>query len=81
MEETFENKNLSFKDSPVKNTNNAINSNKCNQCDYASSQSGHLTEHLKTNGGEKPNKCNQCEYASSQAGHLRKHLKTHSGKK
>ena len=33
--------------------------NKCNQCDYASFQAGHLREHLKTHSGEKSNKCNQ----------------------
>ena len=81
MEETFENENLSLKDSLVKKTNNAIKSNKCNQCDFASSHTGHLREHFKTHSGEKPNKCNQCDYASSQAGNLRTHLKTHNGEK
>merc|ERR1712083_1181739 len=33
-------------------------SNKCNQCEYASSQAGHLREHSKTHSGVKPNKCN-----------------------
>ena len=54
----------------------AEKSNKCNQCDYASSEKGHLRTHLKTHSGEKPNKCNQCDYASSQAGDLRTHFKT-----
>ena len=31
-------------------------SNKCNQCDYASSHPGHLRIHLKTHNGEKSNK-------------------------
>ena len=53
--------------------------NKCNQCDYASSQAGDLRKHLKTHNGEKSNKCNQCDYVTSLAGDLRIHLKTHSG--
>ena len=64
-----------------KMTNNVIKSNKCNQCDYASSQSGHLMTHLKTHSEEESNKCNQSDYASSQAGHLRSRLKIYSEKK
>ena len=45
--------------------------NKCNQCDYASSQAGHLRSHLKTHS----------DYASSRIGNLKTHLKTHSGEK
>ena len=58
-----------------------IKSNKCNQCDYASSQAGHLRRHLKKHSGEKPNKCNQCDYASAHASAMRTHLKTRSGEK
>ena len=76
MEMNFENENLSLKDSLVKKTNNAIKSNKCNQCD---SNAGHLREHFKTHRVEKSNKCNQCDFTSSQAGTLRTHLKTRSG--
>ena len=57
-------------------TNDKGKSNKCNQCDYASSVAGSLKRHLKTHSGEK-----SCDYASSQAGNLRKHLKIHSGEK
>ena len=49
---------------PKKTTDNVIKSNKCNQCDYASSQAGGLRRHLKRHSGEKSNKCNQCDYAS-----------------
>ena len=77
MEKTFENENLSLKDSLVKKTNN-IKSNNCNQCDYASSRKGHLREHFKTHSGEKPNKCNQCNFASARARNLRKHMKKHN---
>jgi uncharacterized Zn-finger protein len=40
-------------------THSGEKSNKCNQCDYASSQAGVLRRHLKTHSGEKPNKCNK----------------------
>ena len=33
--------------------------NKCNQCDFASSQAGHLRRHLKTHSAEKSNKCDK----------------------
>ena len=47
-------------DVPLRNTNNEREkSNKCNQCDYASSQAGDLKRHLKMHSGEKTNKCNQ----------------------
>ena len=50
-------------------------SNKCNQCDYATSRSGDLRKHLKTHRREKQNKCNLCDFASSRAEHLRTHMK------
>ena len=56
-------------------------SNKCNQCDYASSHAGNLGTHLKTHNGEKSNKCKHCDFASSYVSSLRTHLKTHSGEK
>ena len=54
-------------------------SNKCYQCDFASSYASALRAHLKTHSGEKPNKCNLCDYTCSQSGNLGRHLKTHSG--
>ena len=51
-------------DIPLRNTNDeGEKSNKCNQCDYASSWASHLRTHLKTHSGEKLNKVNQCDYA------------------
>ena len=83
MEPNLENYDFGLQDSNVKirSTDNAIKSHKCNQCDYASSNAGHLRTHLKAHNGEKSKKCNQCDYASSQAGNLRRHLKTHRGEK
>ena len=49
-------------------------SNKCSQCDFASSRTDVLRRHLKIHIGEKSHKCNQGEYKSS-------HLKIHSGEK
>ena len=66
---------------PKKTPNNVTKSNKCNQCDYASSRASHLRTHLKTHNGEKSNKCNQCDFASFQSSNLRTHLKIHSGEK
>ena len=58
-----------------KNTNVEEKSNKCNQCDYASSQASNLRTHLKTHSGEKRNKCSQCDFAFTLAGDFRRHLK------
>ena len=66
---------------PTRETNGGELANKCNQCEYRTSQTGHMRQHLKTHGGEKSNKCNQCDYASCYASALRTHLKTHSGEK
>ena len=39
-------------DDPLRNTKNE-GENKCNQCNYASSQGGNLKRHLKTHSEEK----------------------------
>ena len=54
-------------------TDNSKKSKKCNQCEYASSHTGHLRAHLKTHSGEKSNECNQCYFASSQTDNFRTH--------
>ena len=59
-------------------THSGEKSNKCNQCDYASSRADSLRAHLKMHSGDKSNKCNQCDFASSYTSALRTHLKTHS---
>ena len=68
----MDNYDFSLKDSNVeilkKTIKNVIKSNKCNQCDYASSHTGDLRRHLKTHSGEKSNECNQCDFASTLAG-------------
>ena len=66
---------------PKKKTDSAIKSHKCNQCNYASSQSSNLKTHFKRHSGEKLHKCKQCNYASSYAGTLRTHMTTHSGER
>ena len=81
MEETLENHELSKQNVSMKKKTNVIKSNKCNQCDYASSYANALKTHLKTHSGEKSNKCNQCDFASCYPSALRLHLKTHSGEK
>ena len=65
----------------VTKTGQGNKSNKCNQCDYASSQKGTLMRHFKTHSGEKLNKCNLCDFASAQANDLIRHFKIHSGAK
>ncbi len=83
MEEIFKNHDLRKQnvEIPMKNTKNIIKSNKCNQCQYASSHKGHLRAHMKTHSGEKLNTCNQCDFASSYASALKTHLISHSGER
>ena len=47
MEQTLENYDMFLKYANMK-TANVVKSNKCNQCDYASSHSGNFRNHLKT---------------------------------
>ena len=63
MEEILDNHHLGLKEANVemvqKRTDKVVKSNKCNQCEYASSLAGNLRLDLKTHTGEKFNKCNQ----------------------
>ena len=60
MEQTCQNYDFVLKREEIlkKKTGNVIKSNKCDQCDYASSRAGDLGKHLKMHSGEKSNKCN-----------------------
>ena len=63
-------------------THSGEKSNKCNQCDFASSQAANLRRHLKMHSGEKSaNKCNQCDFVTAWPQALKNHLKTHEGEK
>ena len=62
---------------PLREANSGKKSKKCNQCDFAPSEAGHLRIHLMTHTGEKPNKCNQCDFASSWTQSLKTHMKKH----
>ena len=85
MEQSLQKDDSGLKEANIKilkkTTDKVIKSNKCNQCDYASSRAGDLRKHIKIHSGEKSNKCSQCDYASSWASGLRVHLKIHSGEK
>ena len=63
------------------NQHNVANKRKCNLCDYASSYTSHLKQHLKVHTGEKSHKCNHCSSAFSSTSSLNSHLKTHSGER
>ena len=54
MEQTLENYDFGLKCEEIlkKKTDNAIKSNKCNQCDYASSRADVLRTHMKIHNGE-----------------------------
>ena len=56
-------------------THNSKNSNRCSQCDYASSQASNLRRHTRIHTGVKSNICNQCDNAFSCAQALTKHIK------
>ena len=51
---------------------------KCNQCNYAGTNSGNLQRHMRTHSGERPFKCNQCSKAYKDKRDFTKHCKGHS---
>ena len=53
-----------------KKTHRTEKPNKCDQCDYESSQAVHLQVHMRTHSAEKLKKCNQYNYASIEVGTL-----------
>ena len=55
MEQTCQNDDFGLKGEKFleKKTDKTETPNKCNQCDYASSQAGHLKRHLKTHNGKR----------------------------
>ena len=73
MEHTLENYDVGLIEENVreKRTNSGEKSNKCNQCDYASSGAGNSRTHFKMHSEEKSNKCNQWDYACSDPSALR----------
>ena len=58
MEQTCQNDDFGLKAEEIlkKKIDNAIKSNKCNQCDYASSHAGDVRKHMKIHSGEKSRK-------------------------
>jgi predicted RNA-binding Zn-ribbon protein involved in translation (DUF1610 family) len=55
-----------------------INEKKCPNCDYESSNSSHLSEHIKAKAVHekiKDKKCPNCDYATSYRQKLSRHMK------
>lgn len=54
---------------------------KCDECDYACSDSTNLKRHKRKHTGEKPFKCDECDYTCNQKAHLDAHCRIHTGEK
>ncbi|KAL1485491.1 hypothetical protein MTO96_031912 [Rhipicephalus appendiculatus] len=53
---------------------------KCNQCNKAFRQLGHLNDHIRIHTGERPFQCQLCPMNFSRKNRLMNHLATHSAK-
>ncbi|KAI1694697.1 zinc-finger double domain-containing protein [Ditylenchus destructor] len=54
---------------------------KCKQCQYATNNKSHFTEHMRTHTGERPFKCKTCKYAAAHQSTLIQHERIHTGEK
>ena len=84
MDKNLDNHDLSRYDenmeAPIRVTKTGKRSNKCNQCNFASSHIHNLRQQLKIHIGEQSKKCNHCDTETFQTSQLKRHLLIHSGK-
>ena len=60
---------------------NRRKSNKCGQCNFTTSKTANLNNHMKMHSGRKSNKCGQCKFAIAQAARLGTHIRVQSREK